>query len=146
MNTRTSRAFIHIIAISLVSAGCQPKTRVALSSHLKMSDRSSNLQLIAGFYGLEQDRWRWTARRFAVVLQPPGGSERDGATLRLRLYIPDTEFPKLGPMSLTADVDDASLGSETFITPGSLSYSRYLPPALLRTDMLPIVFTFNRAS
>ncbi len=140
-----SLALTILLAILVGLAGCQPKDH-ALSADLKMSDRSSASQLIMGFYGVEHDQWRWTAHRFAVVLPPPSGSERSGARLRLQLYIPDSQIKKLGPMTLTADVGDVSLGSETFTDAGAVLYSRDVPAGLLVTELLPVVFTFNKAA
>jgi len=125
-------------------AGCQPK-RIPPSSDLKMSGSSSEKQLISGFHPLENNRWRWTARRFAVVLQPPAGSERTGATLRLQLFIPASQIQKLGPMTLTADVGEVSFAPETFTQGGTFSYSRDVPPALFHNYLLPVVFTFDKA-
>lgn len=145
INSRRFMALSHIVAILLACAGCR-SNRVELSSRLKMSDSASAIQLIAGFYNLEGDQWRWTARRFAVVLQQPAGSERNGARLRLQLFIPDAQIKKLGPMTLAADVEEVSLGSQTFAEAGSHSYSRNVPTALLGSGLLPVVFTFNKAS
>lgn len=141
----TRASTLGLVVISLAFAGCQSKRPVPLTSDLKISESSSERQLIAGFYRLEQHRYRWTSRRFAVVLQPPAGSERAGATLRLQLFIPELEIAKLGPMTLTADVDEVSLKPETFTKAGTFSYSRAIPAALLRTDMFPVLFRVDKA-
>jgi hypothetical protein len=143
--TLSSPSMLGLVVISLASAGCQAKHVVTLVSDLKMSENSSTTQFIAGFYSLEQHRFRWTSRRFAVILQPPKGSEQAGAMLRLQLYIPETEIGKLGPMTLTADVGDVSLAPETFTKAGLFSYSRHIPAALLRTDMFTVVFSVDKA-
>jgi hypothetical protein len=145
MNNQWPVLRIQTIAMIIALAGCQSKRAVALSSDVKMSDSASAKQLIDGFHPLEEHKWRWTARRFAVVLQPPAGSERTGATLRLQLFIPDLEIATLGPITLTADVNDVSLASETFTKAGTFSYSRAVPPALLHNELLPVVFSFDKA-
>ena len=132
------------IVIVAMLAGCRGK-RVGLSSDLKMSDAFSERQLIDGFHDLEQKQWRWTKRRFAVVLQEPAGAERNGGTLRLQLYIPDSQIQKLGPITLSAEAADMSLAPETFIKGGTHSYARKVPPALFRGALLPVVFTCDKA-
>lgn len=110
-----------------------------------MSATSSEVQLISGFYGLENKKWRWVARRFAVVLRPPPGSERDGAILRVQLFLPEPQIQKLGPMTLSADVGDAELQSETFAKGGIYWYTQDVPAALLRAELIPVVFSFDKA-
>jgi hypothetical protein len=135
---------ICVIAMSAAFAGCQVKP-VVFSSDLKMSDSSSAKQLIAGFHTVENGQWRWTARRFSVVLQPPAGSMTSGAVLRLKLFIPEPSIRNLGPMTLSADVGEVTLAPETFTRPGSLSYSRDVPPSLFGPNLLPVVFYFDKA-
>jgi hypothetical protein len=136
---------VSMVIFALPSAACRKKRIPPPSSDLRMSDSYSPRQLIAGFYKLEQNQWRWTARRFAVVLKPPPGSEQTGATLQLTLFIPESQIEKLGPMTLSADVGEVSLSSETFTEGGSLSYRRQIPPALIGSNLLPVVFRFDKA-
>ncbi len=102
--------------------------------------------MIAGFYGLEAKSWRWTARQFAVVLSPPPGSDRKGAQLRMRLVIPEGQIQKLGPMTLSTDVDDRTLDPETFSKGGNYDYVRDVPADVLRTNLAPIIFSFDKAA
>src|SRR5216684_391037 len=37
-----------------------------------MSDPRSSGQIVNGFYGIENQSWRWTAGKFSVLLRPPG--------------------------------------------------------------------------
>jgi hypothetical protein len=134
-----------VILISAALTSCQAK-RVPLVSNLKMSDESSSAQLLAGFYTLENQKWRWVAHRFAVVLKPPPGSDTAGATLRLQLFLPDPQIQKLGPITLTADVGEVTLKPETFTQGGAALYSRDVAPDLLRADLVPVVFSFDKAA
>ncbi len=112
-----------------------------------MGEPAGAQQLIAGFYGADGNPWRWTSRRFAVVLLPPKGAEKSGATLVVKLYIPEPEMKTLGPMTLNADIGEYSLASETFSKPGSWQYERDVPSALIPSagQVLPVVFHFDRA-
>ena len=110
-----------------------------------MGDRAGAKQLIAGFHGIENGKWRWTAGKFVVALQPPANAEQKGATLRMHFYLPDGQIEKLGPMTLDADLDGHSLESETYSKGGSYAFSRNVPGPLLRTSLVPIVFTFDKS-
>jgi hypothetical protein len=148
MTTITRPTVVHaaitsLLASSMCFAGCH--VRQAISSDLKMSDPIIEKQLLGGFYEVEDGQWRWTARRFGVALKPPEGSDRTGSTLNLKLFIPESQIQKLGPMTLSADAGDVTLAPETFAQAGSFLYSRDIPPDLLRTNLLPVVFSFNKA-
>jgi hypothetical protein len=136
---------INLVIFSISLAGCHRKRVPPPSSDLRMSDKYSAKQLIDGFYDLEQNQWRWAAGRFAVVLQPPAGSERTGATLQLKMFIPESQIQKLGPMTLSADVGEVSLAPETFTKGGSFSYCRDISPKLIGPNLLPVVFRFDKA-
>jgi hypothetical protein len=93
-----------------LSAGCHRV--IAPTSVVYMGDPSRANQLISGFYGVEGggggDAWRWTGPDFSLALAPPAAARR-GARLLLRLYFPETQIQKLGPMTLTAFVDGQPL-------------------------------------
>jgi hypothetical protein len=132
------------MVFSLALFGCEKK-KIPLSSDLKMSDPSAERQLLAGFYGIEAGQWRWAKRRFAVVLRPPQGSRESGATLTIKLFIPGSQMEKLGDVTISADIGDVTLAPETFSEPGSLTYSRDVPGSLAGSELVPVVFTLDKA-
>lgn len=111
-----------------------------------MADPAHSDQLISGFYSVEKDKWRWTAQKFTVGLGPPPGCAQRGAKLVLNLYIPDNQIEKLGPLTLRAEAAGRSLDSETFTKSGSYTYSRDLPASLVDTNLVPVNFSFDKAS
>lgn len=118
----------------------------APSSAIRMGDPAAAGQLVSGFYGIEgqgANAWRWTQPDFTVALAPPPGSAR-GARLRVQLYFPETQVRKLGPITLTAFVDDQPLQPETFSAGGSQDFVRDVPACFLNTSVLPIRFSFDR--
>jgi hypothetical protein len=127
----------------LMLAGCH---RVqAPASVVRMDDPAAANQLISGFYNVEGqgDRaWRWTGPDFSVALAPPLGA-RHGARLRLRLYFPETQVQKLGPITLTAYVDGQPLAPETYAQGGSYDFVRDVPACFLQTNVLPVSFSFD---
>jgi hypothetical protein len=116
-----------------------------MTNDLVMSDATAERQLIAGLWKIENGQWRWAKQRFAVVLRPPDGVDRYGGVLRLQLFIPDGQIQKLGPMTLTAEVGDRSLGSQTFTSGGISSYTQTVPPMSFRDQLVPVVFAFDKA-
>lgn len=114
-------------------------------SSIDIADPETKNQLLSGFYQLEDQAWRWTAREFSVALKPPQGAERHGATLRLVLYIPDSQIQLLGPMTLAASTGSYALDPETFSKGGTYSYLRKIPPSALDTSLLPVDFCFDKA-
>jgi hypothetical protein len=133
-----------ILLSGAMASGCRRKVS-PLASDLKFSGKQVGRQLIAGFYSAEGEGWRWTKHRFAVVLAVPPNTRTTGANLQVRLYIPDEQVERLGPMTLIADVNDTELSPETFRKGGSHIYSRVIPARLLDEPVLPIVFTFDKS-
>ena len=126
------------------AVSCRSK-QVPLSSDLKMSDKLSERQLIDGFYQVEANQWRWAARRFAVVLPTPVGSQKSGVVVKLNFYVPDFQIESLGPMTLDAHVGDVSLGAETFTKGGIFTYTREIPPGAINGAIIPVVFEFDKS-
>jgi hypothetical protein len=76
-----------------------------------------------GFYILEKDGWRWTAKQFSLLLpiSPP--------SITLQVNVPEPELQKLGPIVMTMRVGDHILPPETFAHPGNYTITRALDPA-----------------
>ncbi len=113
-------------------------------SVIHMGDPAVANQLITGFYNVEGggvDGWRWAAPEFSLVLAPPPAARQ--ARLLLRLYFPETQIQKLGPMTLTAYIDGQPLPSQTFSEAGSHDFVRNVPACYLETNLLPITFSFD---
>jgi hypothetical protein len=137
-----------VLALALIAilSGCNHARRKEPVSIVNVADPSTAKQLVGGFYKIEAKSWRWTARQFIVSLLPPPGSEQKGAKLDLHFFIPDDQFARLGPMTLTAEIDDFSLSPETFSKSGDHHYVREIPANLLRTNIVPVVFSFDKAT
>jgi hypothetical protein len=110
-----------------------------------MADLKATKQLVAGFYDVEANAWRWTARKFVVSFPQPANANRKGAKLELVLYIPESEIAKLGPMTLSANVDEHPLAPQTFSAGGQYTFARDVPPDALRSNLVPVIFTLDKA-
>ncbi|MBV9745183.1 MAG: hypothetical protein JO099_15585 [Acidobacteriia bacterium] len=115
-------------------------------SNVNLGGARSDQQVLAGFYQVEDNAWRWTAKRFSVVLRTPPFAAADGAHLVFRFYLPDAQLAKLGPITLTGDVDGYPLAASTFVKGGNFVYSAGIPREALAFDLVTVNLRFNKAS
>lgn len=115
----------------------EPTVPPALSS-LHMADPAAAAQLVSGFHGVEQSAWRWTERKFSVVLNPPQGSAP--AQLKFRFALSPVVLDRLKSVTLMASTDGASIGSETYTAPGEYLFVKPLP---VQTAGQPITIHFE---
>jgi len=118
----------------------------ALSSVVATSDPQAATQLVSGFYGIEQNAWRWTAGRFVVVLRPPRSASTNGATLQLKFAIPAGAMPKMKGVTLSASVNGTALPPETYTQPGQFTYTRDVPAALLGGEVARFDFSVDKTT
>jgi hypothetical protein len=141
-----ARREIGITALLIVLlAGCHQTGRRAPVSVVNVADPATAKQLVGGFYKIEAKSWRWTAREFVVSLLPPPGSEQKGAKLSLHFFLPEDHIARLGPMTLRAEIDDFSLSPETYSKGGDQYYIREIPAQVLKTNITPVIFSFDKA-
>src|ERR1700742_4249902 len=60
-----------------------------LGSMVDAGDPHRAVQFVRGFYGIENQSWRWTAKNFTVALRPIKGSDTKGAKLEMKFVIPE---------------------------------------------------------
>jgi SAM-dependent methyltransferase len=81
----------------------------------------AQIELLEGWHELEYSTFRWTHRRFSVLVRSAGAGAR---RLTLRFYIPEDAIRLTGPITLTAEVDGVRLPAQTFREPGEAVYSQ----------------------
>ena len=145
------------LALTLAAAGCkreqkavhvqQPEEELAprLASAVSMADPKLEPQLLSGFYGIEGNAWRWTAKKFSVALRTPANAAQNGATLNLSLSIPQVVVDKLKSVTLSAMAGDSALAPETYSKSDQYIYKRDVPPAALKRGSVRIDFTLDKA-
>ena len=116
-----------------------------LASVVHFSDPKVEPQLVTGFYSVEGNAWRWTAKQFAVVLRVPAGSAQRGAALDLALTVPQVVIDKLKSVTLSAKVDGHELPPETYTTSGQFDYKREIPPGTLAGNSARVEFQLDKA-
>ncbi len=112
---------------------------------IQMADPSAAPQLVSGWWDVEDHAWRWTTRKFAVVLRAPIGSARRGATLRFRFTLPGVVFSHTKEIKLSASMQGKPLAPETYLQPGAALYERDIPPSLVSTPSVRIDFELDHS-
>ena len=115
-----------------------------LASVVHVSDPKVAPQLVSGFYGIEANAWRWTAKHFTVILRVPSGAAQRGATLDLALTVPAVTIEKLKSVSLTASVDGHPLPPETYTHSGAFHLKRDVPADLLTNQSVKVEFQLDK--
>lgn len=115
-----------------------------LLSVVSVSDPAASAQLVRGFYGLEGNTWRWTAKQFEVALKPPAGAADNGAKLSFHFNVPGAIVEKFGPVTLNAALNGMPLAPETYSKPGNYVYSRDVPAAALKSDAVVVQFSSDK--
>lgn len=143
-----------LLAALLLSA-CRPSRDLSvytiedpaahLPSRLELGNPAHASYLLEGFHQIEESRWRWSARQFAVSLKPPFASAQQGAVLHLTGNVSPLVLEKAGPLTLTARIAGQTLPAVTFAKPGDASYSMPVPPALLASSPVRVDFALSAA-
>jgi len=115
-----------------------------LASVVHVSDPKVEPQLVSGFYSVESNAWRWTAREFTVVLRVPGGAAQRGARLDVDLTVPPVTIEKLKTISLSATADGHALRPETYTEAGQFHYQRDLDPGMLANSSARLEFKLDK--
>jgi hypothetical protein len=151
------RAWIGLaMALMLVTAteGCKAKRRTRvdtveeeagpLASFIKMSEPKTAVQLVRGFYSLEQGAWRWTKSEFSVTLRPPAGSTQNGARLEMKLVVPESVLAKIQDTTLFCTVNGQVLEPEKITKAGELLYKRDVAGSALSGDAVTLDFKLEK--
>lgn len=141
------------LSLAIAAGGCKRHRRVTvqtveeapvLASVVATADPLAAKQLVSGFYGVEQNSWRWTGGRFSVLLRPPRTAAANGAVLQLKFAVPDAALSKLKGVSLSAYVNGTALPPETYTRAGQFIYSRDVAANLLAGDVARVDFSLDK--
>ena len=100
---------------------------------------------LEGFYEIEEGRWRWSRRSFAIRFDAPALRGAPSARLSLELYLPEAEIQKLGPITLSARVNGHALQPEVYSRPGSVTFARGLPAEWLGAGPVRVEFAVDKS-
>ena len=146
-----------VLSLAMTAGACKrkrkPQVKVELTdesgtqqmlSVLSVADPRGTAQLVRGFYGLEDNQWRWTTSKFAVTLRPPAMSAQKGATLVLKFTIPDPVITKIKSTTLNASVNGTAVAPQTYTKAGEYVYSRDVPASALGGEAVMVEFTLDK--
>ena len=155
MRRLRTRIVLTALAVGLALTGsCRREDKIkleepdestpTLASTVHAADPKTALQLIKGFHPVEQSSWRWTMGTFAVTLHPPTGAAERGATLTSKFSLPEALFQKIKATTLTATIQQTSIGSNTYHQPGEYTFRADVPPEFLKGEAVTIQFALDQ--
>jgi hypothetical protein len=140
----------------LAPAGCKLKhhanpsatveEETELASFIHVADPRDSSQIISGFYGVEQNAWRWTMQSFVVSLAPPEGAAQRGAKLVLQFALPQVLASKMLGVTVTPVIDGSKLPPFKVVKAGDQSCSFDVPAELLKKDAVLVDFQLDRTA
>lgn len=142
-----------LLALLAIAPACRTKKKAKAKvaeddgqpvSVLSVTDPRASLQLTRGFWGVENDSWRWTMKNFAVTLRAPMGAAQKGAKLQLRFTVPEVMYNRVGDMTLDAHVNGLDLGPEKYMKAGDANYERDIPATALSGEMISVEFSVDK--
>lgn len=147
-----SLAAVLVLVTASESCKARRRTRVdtveeeagPLASFIKMSEPRTAVQLVRGFYGLEQGAWRWTKSEFSVTLRPPAGAAQNGARLEMKFTAPEAVMAKIHDTTLLCTVNGQALEPEKITKAGDVLYKRDIPASALAGDSVTLDFKLDK--
>jgi hypothetical protein len=155
--TRSIPLVLVAFAIALLPAGCNRKQKArqqvhvveedktALATVVHVADPRASSQLIAGFFDIEQGSWRWTGKKFSVVLAIPENVAQKKISLVFKMAVPEAVIRQLKSVTLTATVNGVALAPETYRRPGEYVFTREVDAKALGGASAQIEFNLDKA-
>ena len=143
------RRLTAVLLLAVALPCCRPRDKIRLEpteenlnllSEVHTADPAAAQQLVRGFHRVEQNSWRWTQGKFAVLLKPPAESVRKGAQLYVNVTVPEPVADRLGSVTLTALLNGKTLGLATWKGAGEYILTADVPAESLGTE--PVTFDF----
>jgi hypothetical protein len=146
---------VFLLALVLTATACKGKhnrvivqneeeTTPQMASLVRMNDLNASAQILSGFYGLENNSWRWTSGKFSVLLRTPPNSAAQGGVITFSFSLPDIVIQRLKTVAITASVNGTKLKSAEYEKPGANIFTADVPPALLTGDSVKVDFTLDK--
>ncbi len=152
-----SKLFILAVCAAALTTGCNRKSkpaqpvhvveeeRPALATFVHVADPRAASQLLSGFYGVEQGSWRWTGKKFSVVLATPDNVAQKKISLVFKLAVPEPVIQKLRSITLSATLNGVALQPETYQKPGEYVYTREIDAKFLGGASAQVDFSLDKA-
>lgn len=136
---RTGWEITHYVAAGDV-ASSDPVTakgdvRAYLVAKSRYTGSAHGYRLLEGWHEMENEKWRWTAKRFSVELD----CQNPNPTLQLSFFLPEPLLTRFPAVSLRAHIDDQELPAITYTSTGFHAYT----VRLQTTPSNPVRVTFE---
>lgn len=134
-----------LIPVLMTGSACKRRRQTTGQpvSNISAADPNVASHFAKGFYSIEGNAWRWTAKNFSVDLAPPLNANQKGAQLVLKLAVPDAALQKVDSVTLTASVDGYKLDPQTYTKGGQYTFTRDIPADKLQSDDVQINFAVD---
>jgi cephalosporin hydroxylase len=131
-----------ILAACLVvlCAGCQRRQSAAVSE-IQVADAAYQSRLLRGFYD-GTEGWKWTARVFAVSLDPLPPEK--STYLELDLAVPAELLSEYPDVTVIGRVNGIEIGRATYFKPGRYVFAHYVPLPALQRSPAEVEFELDR--
>ena len=142
---RTLTLTLILVPLLLIGSGCKRRRKSSgqvLATTVFAGDPNIASHFVKGFWGIEDNSWRWTAKDFSVDLSAPLHSEQRGAQLVMKLAVPDPVIQKLNSVQLSASIDGFKADPQTFTKPGQYTYTRDVPAEKMH-ETAPVRIDFS---
>lgn len=145
------------LALVFLPAGCNRKPKAqapvhvveeektALATVVHVADPRASSQLLSGFHDVEQGSWRWTGKKFSIVLAIPENVSRKQVSLVFKMAVPEPVIQKLKSVTLTASVNGVALEPEIYRRAGEYVFTREVGAKALGGGSAQIDFELDKA-
>jgi hypothetical protein len=145
------------LPVMLCVSGCKRKERpkvqpqltqeesAPLAMVIHVADPRAAIQLLKGFYDIEQGSWRWTKGKFSVLLRIPENAAQKKVVLQMKFAVPDPVIKRLKSVTLSATVNGIALPPERYNQPGEYVFARDVPAKALGGDAATVDFALDKA-
>jgi hypothetical protein len=154
--TRSLPLVLAVFAVAYFPAGCKSKPKAnhpvhvveeektTLATMVHVADPRASSQLISGFYDIEQGSWRWTGKKFSVVLAIPENVAQKKISLVFKMAVPEPVIQQLKSVTLTASVNGVALAPESYRKPGEYVFTREVDAKALGGASAQVEFALDR--
>jgi hypothetical protein len=132
------------VSLLFVAGGCKRRhKKPEIVTDARASDPDVADRFAEGFFNVEAGTWRWTAKQFTVILNPPANSAQRGAHLVVHLTVPDPVIANSKVIELSCSVSDLKLDPQVFAKAGGYTYERDIPADKLQGKDVHIDFAVD---
>jgi hypothetical protein len=116
-----------------------------VATSVAVANPDAPAQLVEGFYAVEDNAWRWTAKRFVVKLGTPPNAQTAGATLRFKLSLPEVALKRYEKLAISATVGNVPVAPQSFTSLGMNEYVVPIPASALPNPSVLITFMLDKS-